>query len=208
MLDFVTLEAPVSSPLDFPSLTYLSLWGYTGLKSHINAPCLTTYHEGGGAEKESFPAPLYSLVEFGVYCPRVNYSQWHYSFPSLSRLSMRLDSSIFISFLDFLSNHRNLFPALQTISAGPSRLAFVKEDQEVMIAKVRDLNVMLHFEVGAPYHIPMFFGQVGHRPSDCLQFLTAILAPRTPYVMIVGPCTSGLSIKLEFSLLFRFDILY
>ena len=37
----------ISGPVNFPSLTYLSLLGVKGLKPHINAPRLVTYHEGG-----------------------------------------------------------------------------------------------------------------------------------------------------------------
>jgi hypothetical protein len=48
---------------------------------------------------------------------------------------MRSSASIFIPFFDLISNHRCLFPALQTITAGRRRSCypnFTKEDQEVI----------------------------------------------------------------------------
>ena len=171
MLDDLTFGDVISAPIDFPSLTYLSLWNMSGLKPHINAPCLATYHEGGGTQDESFSAPLRSLVEYGVYGPGFSYSEWHYSFPILLRISIRSESHILISFLDFFSNHRPLFPALQIISVASVNfwdLGFSQEDRESMMAKVHDLDVVLHFEVGEPFHIPIFFGEVGNRPPDYL----------------------------------------
>ena len=171
MLDTVTLGDVISGPIDFPSLTYLSLWNSTGLKPHINAPCLTTYHEGGGTQCEPFSAPLRSLVEYGVYGPGFSYSEWHHSFPILTRLSMRSESHILISFLDFFSNRRHLFPALRTISIASVNLwdvSFTTENWEIMVAKICKLDVVVHIEVGVPFHVPIFFGDVGGRPSDHL----------------------------------------
>ena len=169
MLSTITLGEAISGPIDFPSLTYLSLWRLTGLKPHINAPCLTTYHEGGGTQDESFSGPLHSLGEYGVYGPGFSYSEWHHSFPILSRLSIRSVPHILISFLDFFSNHRHLFPALQTISVASVNYwdgGFTKEKCEIIVAKICDLDVVVHVEVGVPFHIPIFFGDVGGRPSD------------------------------------------
>jgi hypothetical protein len=35
-----------------------------------------------------------------------------------------------------------------------------------MVAKVHNLDIVLHLEVGALFHIPIFFAQVGHRLSN------------------------------------------
>ena len=193
MLDDLTLGDVISAPIDFPSLTYLSLWNMAGLKPHINAPCLTTYHEGGGTQDESFSAPLCSLVEYGIYGPGFSYSAWSYSFPILSRLSIRAESTIIISFLGLFSNFWHLFPALRTISVASVKfqeLGFTQEDREIMMAKVHDLDVVLHFEVGVPVHIPIFFGEVGNCPPDYVRFLTIILGPGIPYVRIVDPSSA------------------
>ena len=41
------LADAISGPLTFLSLTYLSLFRVRGLKPHVNAPRLVTYHESG-----------------------------------------------------------------------------------------------------------------------------------------------------------------
>ena len=168
MLEAVTLRDAISDPVEFPSLTFLSLWNMPGLKPHLNAPCRTTYHEGGTTQSESFSAPLHSLVEYGIYGLESSYSEWHLAFPNLSRLSIRTNPPTIISFLDFFSNHRHSFPLLQTISAGFISSRFTKAEREIMEAKVRDLDVVLHLGAGASFHIPMFFGDVSHRPSNHL----------------------------------------
>ena len=156
MLDSVSLEVAISGPVDFPSLDLL------GLKPYVNAPRLTTYHEGGCTLIESFLVPLHSLVEYGVHGLWFRYSEWHRAFPSLSRLSIRTDPPLLKSFLDFFFNHRHSFPALQTISAGCRvwGVSFTEEDQEIMEGRVRDLDIVLRFEVGESFHIPIFFGEV------------------------------------------------
>jgi hypothetical protein len=87
----------VISGVTLPSLTYLSLYNMRGLKPHINAPCLATYHEGGFTEFESFSAPLHSLVEYGEFAlgpgekipGDIAITSWHDSFPNITRIAIR-----------------------------------------------------------------------------------------------------------------------
>ena len=53
-----SLGDATSGSVDFPSLTYLSLYHVSGLKPYINAPHLVTYHESRRSVRESFPAPV------------------------------------------------------------------------------------------------------------------------------------------------------
>ena len=66
MLSRIPIVDMISGPVTFPCLTYLSLRRVTGLKPHINAPCLVTYHESGRTVDESFNIPLPSLMEYGL----------------------------------------------------------------------------------------------------------------------------------------------
>ena len=180
MLRSVSLGDTISSSLDFPSLTHLSLYRVGGLKPHINAPCLAIYHEGRCTVSESFSAPVPSLVEYGVRGLHPQYSdptKWHCSFPNILRLSIRADPPLLISFLDSLSSHPHPMPALQMISVGSMRMwgaELLAEYQGIMgtLVRVRSerclLDIGLYFEMGRPSHIPMFFGNVSNSPSDDL----------------------------------------
>jgi hypothetical protein len=113
MLEGISFKNALSGPVAFPSLTYLSLFDVPGLKSHIIAPCLTTYHESGSdiEPREIFPAPLPSVVEFGVFGSDLHPIEWHHSFPNLERLSMRSRPRSLISVLYTLSPaESNYFP--------------------------------------------------------------------------------------------------
>jgi hypothetical protein len=177
MLDDILIQDPISGPVNFPSLTYLSLYDVTGLKPHVNAPCLRTYHEGGRTVRESFPASLPSLVEYGVRSPLLgpdlDHTGWHYCFPNISRLSIRSEPRVFMSFLESLSGHPHLLPALQVISVGgrgwTGRLS--KEDQTIMEGLVRVRNAACNTDItlcsrtGSASQIPIFFAEVCHCPA-------------------------------------------
>ena len=114
----------ISGPLTFPSLTYFSLFGMWGLKPHVNAPRLVTYHEGGALAGESFNVSLPSLVEYGVLHPKASDSdptKLYFSFPNIQRLAIRAEEPVLLSFFSSLANQPHLLPALQTISAGGRR---------------------------------------------------------------------------------------
>ena len=170
MLDKVSVQDAISSPIDFPSLTYLSVYFVTGLKPYINAPRLVTYHDSG--REEPFPSPIPSLVEYGAYFPSfedVNLARWHHAFPNASRLSIRSYSIDLIKFFRSLSRDPNSLPALQTISVGASGSEqFTEESQETMRSLVRvrgevcRMDVILYFETKPPFHIPIFLGEVSH----------------------------------------------
>jgi hypothetical protein len=162
----------ISGPISFPSLTYLSLCGIKGLKRHINAPSLVTYHEGGGTPSESFSIPISSLVEYGVYDPSVSSSdpaQWHLSFPNILRLAIRADEPVLLSFFNSLADQPHLLPALQTISPGgiymgprkiPKNVRNKIESLVLVRNEASNVNVALRFETVAPFQTPIFFGSV------------------------------------------------
>ena len=179
MLDNISLVDAISGPATFPSLTYLSLRGVTGLKPHINAPRLVTYHEDGSVAHESFPISLPSLVEYGVYHALVEYgvyhpptasldpATWHLSFPNIQRLALRVDERDLLSFFPSFANQTHLLPALQTISVGGRRS---HEITEGVMEKIKSLvlvrhedcngNIVVCFETVTPFQIPIFFGAV------------------------------------------------
>ena len=66
MLAEISLD-DTSGSLDFPSITFLSLYAVENLKHRMNVPVLATYHEGGGTEEEEFPTPLPLLAEYGIF---------------------------------------------------------------------------------------------------------------------------------------------
>ena len=174
MLDTVTLRDPMSSPVDFPSLTYLSLYDVRGLKPNIYAPCLDTYHEGGDTIHESFPTPLPSLVEYGLYGPYFDDSDpasWPKNFPNISRIALRADPRVIVALLDSLSTHLPTLLALRTISIGPDTedTQFMEDTQEIMKSLIGvqgdacHMGVALCFEGAPSFQIPIFFGAVSHR---------------------------------------------
>jgi hypothetical protein len=172
VLDKVSIEG-ISSPISFPSLTYLSLYAVTGLKPYIKAPCLATYHEHG--PKESFPSPVPSLVEYGVLFPGnhdENPANWHRSFPNMSKLSIRADLHTLISFCRSLSCDPHSLPALQTISVRVPTGPFPEKEQAIIrdLVRVRgeacQMDIMLYLDTKRPYQYPIFFGEVSH----CLSY--------------------------------------
>ena len=173
MLSNVVLVDAISGPVTFPCLTYLSLLGVRGLKPHVNAPRLVTYHEEGFMAGESFNMSLHSLVEYGMYLPTAREADpatWHRSFPNIQRLAIRADDLVLLSFFSSLANQPHSLPALQTISAGGMHFRTYQIAEDVQ-EKIESLilvrneacngNIVLCFETVAPFHIPIFFGEVG-----------------------------------------------
>src|SRR5258706_6617807 len=181
MLEKVSFEDAISSPVVFPSLTYLSLSRVFGLKPYINAPCLVTYHEGWGTICESFSSPLPSLVEYGLYRPSLvdlDPAKWHRYFPNILRLSIRVIPFLLISFLASLSRDPHLLPVLQTMSAEWVDGPFAEKERATMesLARMRkeacQTNFMLYFEMKPPFQIPLFFGEVSYCLSSDRKSLT------------------------------------
>jgi hypothetical protein len=170
-----SVKDAISSPISFPSLTYLSLNEVIGLKPYINAPCLATYHERWF--QESFSSPVPSLVEYGVFYPPVddaNPARWHRSFPNMSRLSIRGPPRSLVSFFRSLSDDPQSLPALQTISAKAVAGGLTKEHKAVIkdLVRVRgkacQADVVLYFEWKRPHQIPIYFANVSHWLSNDL----------------------------------------
>ena len=178
MLQDICFKNAVSGPVTFPSLTYLSLFGAPGLKSHIIAPCLTTYHECslGIEPREVFPVPLPSVVEYGVSGSDLHPIEWHYSFPNVQRLSMRSHPGNLMEVLYTLSYGEQLLPALQLISVKQSfPLPFTQQEQRIMggFVEIRsegyNTDLALYIENSDPgqaTHIPLFSGCVSQFSSS------------------------------------------
>ena len=197
MLYGVSFGDSIPGSVDFPSLTYLSLYNVSGLKPHINAPHLVTYHGSRYSVRESFPAPVPSLVEYGVWHLPHGWgdpSEWYRAFPNIVRLSIRASRKVLISLLGALSGQPHSLPALRTISVGPawiSWITFSEADRKTMESLVRARNdacsvdVALHFEMGRPFHTPIFFADVRYFPSDDL--CHSDVYTRTQNVLCKGP---------------------
>jgi len=170
MLYDMSLVDVISGPVTFPSLTYLSLYNVRDLKPHINAPCLVTYHESGSTVDESFYIPLPSLVEYGVSylsTSSLDPAEWHLYFPNILRVSLRARQDVLLSFLAFLANHPQSFPALRTICAPvvgyylPEKIYKNMESLVLARNEVCDVHVVLPLEkTGPPFCIPIFFARV------------------------------------------------
>jgi hypothetical protein len=133
MLESVSFEDAISSPITFPSLTFLSLYKVLGLKPYINAPCLVSYHEG--FSEEPFSSPVPSLVDYRVYCPSSNYvnpAKWHRSFPNMLRLTIVAHPPALVSSILSLSRDPHSLPALQTINARSRRISPTEQQQELI----------------------------------------------------------------------------
>jgi hypothetical protein len=171
MLDEVSLGDAISSPVDFPSLTYLSLFYVSGLKPYINAPSLVTYHEGGNITDETFPIRLPSLLEYGatrIKTCHPDLTTWHNSFPNILRLLIKGLPPVLISFLRNLSDHPHLLPELQTISVLSMDPKFTEAQKEIMERLVRDrseachLCIDPHIEKGVLHYIPVRCGALSY----------------------------------------------
>jgi hypothetical protein len=169
MLHDVVID-PISDPVTFPSLIYLSLCDVIGLKPHVNAPSLITYHEGGHSIHETFSAALPSLIEYGAYDLDDNTSQlaeWHIQFPNISRLALRAEHDVLLSWFESLANEPHSLPALQEISVDETYgMAFPESIQTTMKRLVQarskscGMDVALYFEAWPVFRIPIFFGAV------------------------------------------------
>jgi hypothetical protein len=170
MLDDVLLEGSISDLVTFPSLIYLSLYNVIGLKPHLNAPSLITYHEGGKTIHETFSAPLPSLILYGVYNLHAygsHLAEWHIQFPNISRLSLRAEHNVLFSWFESLANEPHSLPALQEISVGVTDGTAIPENIQATMkrlvqarSKSCGIDVALYFEAWTFIRIPIFFGAV------------------------------------------------
>jgi len=193
-LQNVFLEGIISGPLAFPSLTFLSLFNATGLKPHIDAPCLATYHEGGNSTREPFSAPLQSLVEYGVYHHNdddLDPNGWNYYFPNISRLSIWATSNRLALTVNTLFGYNHLLPALEKVTVKSLGRELAERDLKSMRRQLRERNeachtgVVLQIKPGEPRHILLFFAMVSRTLLDCLRFSDAHIVPRTSSVKVI-----------------------
>ena len=121
MLSRVSLKYS-SESLEFPSLRYLSLFGVRNIKHQMNVPVLTTYHESGTTEEESFSVSLPFLIEYGIHrlvkAPFLNVTRLHQCYPNISRLSLRAHPYAVKPFLHSLSSQPTALPMLRVLAVG------------------------------------------------------------------------------------------
>ncbi len=159
-----------SETLEFPSLSFLSLFAVKNLKHRMSVPALITYHEGLITEKESFSMPLPLLTEYGIYelhtDPVFNPSRLHQYYPNLSRFSVRASASSVKAFLHSLSGQPTSLPMLRILAVEfpfgikePS-----KEDKDSMMNDVSVRNtatgVKLELCFDGTRRVPLYFGEV------------------------------------------------
>ena len=128
-------------PLDFPNLTFLSLYDIPAFKPYITTPRLQTLHEASDSLSDSFPRPLCSLTEYGVLpmrapsdCPRFHVDRLYNEFPNLVRLSLRATAGDTRLFFKELAECPACFPHLRCIEAeNYSGLRNSFSDEEIMV---------------------------------------------------------------------------
>src|SRR5258706_5145339 len=111
-----------SETLEFPSLSFLSLYAVTNLKNRMNVPVLTTYHEGARTEEESFPMALPFLTEYGINQTHIkrpfSVTRLHQCYPNLSLFSVRARPPSVKAILHSLSNQPTSLPMLRILAVG------------------------------------------------------------------------------------------
>ena len=181
MLDEISLDN-TSGSLDFPSLTFLSLYAVKNLKYRMNVPILTTYHEGGGTEEEEFPTPLPLLTEYGIFQSGnpppgllCSVMKLHQCCPNLQRLSIRAYPSDFMSFLHSFVIQPTALPVLRILAVGSSDsgVSYSRGLEDDIIDRIADRNITskvkitVHFEDSEPLEVPLFFGAVCTHIKKC-----------------------------------------
>ena len=159
-----------SETLEFPSLTFLSLYAVTNLKHRMNVPALTTYHEGAGTEDESFTMPLPSLMEYGIDQGRIkrpfNVERLQQCYPNISRFSVRAGPPTVKEIVHSLSNQPTSLPKLGLLAVGVpyGEKEYEIEDKDSMMNDVlvrntaADVKIELCFD--GKLRVPLYFGIV------------------------------------------------
>jgi hypothetical protein len=169
MLERISLQN-TSGFLEFPCLSFLSLYRVNNLKHCMKVPALTTYHEGGGTEEGSFPIPLPLLSEYGI-CrgaikPLFNATTLHECYPNLSRLSIYANSSAAKSFIHSLVCQPTALPMLRLLALRDSILGepYSREDKHSMMNDVMVRNmagsVMMELCFDGSLRVPLYFAAV------------------------------------------------
>src|SRR5258706_688073 len=157
--------------LDFPSLSFLSLFAVGNLKHRMHVPALTTFHEAS-AQEESFSMPLPLLTEYGIsqiYSKplfNTNVTRLHHYYPNLSRISVRFGPSDVKAFLHSLSGRPTCLPMLRILAVEvPYReTEFSREDKDSMLNDVFVRNtatsVKMELCFDGRLRFPLYFGRV------------------------------------------------
>ena len=169
MLGYISLQ-DTSESLELPSLIFLSLFSVKNIKHRMNVPALTTYHESGIMERESFSVSLPSLIEYGIYRPHeespFNVTKLHQCYPNISRLSTRARPSTVKLFLRSLSSQPTALPMLQMLAVDVvySSTIYSGEDKESMMndVSVRNMasSVKMELYFDGKVRSPLYFGIV------------------------------------------------
>ena len=159
-----------SETLKFPCLTFLSLYAVTNLKHRMDVPALTTYHEGGRTEEESFASSLPSLTEYGTYRahikPPFNVTMLHKYFPNISRFSVRARPPSVKEILHSLSNQPTSLPMLSMLAVGIpfGDEEYSRKDKDsmmnVLFERNTATNVKMELCFDGKLRVPLFFGLV------------------------------------------------
>ena len=168
MLYCVSLQY-TSESVEFPSLRFLSLFEVENIKHRMNIPTLTTYHEAGPTEGESFSVSLPFLIEYGVRRliaePFLNVTKLHQYYPNISRLSLRVQPSDVKLFLHSLSGQPSALPMLRIIAVGGVyNIKYSGEDEDSMRKDVlmrnmaSSVNMELCFD--GKDRVPLYFAYV------------------------------------------------
>ena len=172
MLRCISLKY-TSESLEFPSLKFLSLFAVDDIKHRMNVPALTTYHEGGRIEEESFSMSLPFLIEYGIRRINnkspLNVTRLHQCYPNISQLSVRAYPSDVKQFLHSLSRQPNTLPMLRILALGAlyesmESMEYSGEDKESMMndVLVRNMASSVKMELcfDGMVRIPLRFGNV------------------------------------------------
>jgi hypothetical protein len=187
MLHDVSLKH-TSESLEFPSLRFLSLFAVGGIKHRMNVPALTTYHESERLENESFPMPIPTLVEYGIYGLKkespFNIMKLHQCYPNISHLSVRGSPSDVKRFILSLCGQPTALPMLRILAVDRvhSSNSCSGDDEHSMKHNVFVRNmarsVKMELCFNGMIRVPLYFGKVRVYINEGRSELTSILRTR------------------------------
>ena len=159
-----------SESLEFPSLTFLSLFEVNNIKHRMKVPALTAYHESGRTEEESFSMSLPSLIEYGIRRintkPFLDVMKLHQCYPNISRLSLRAPPYTVKPFLHSLHGRPNALPMLRILAVGEvsTLMKYSGEEKESMRKAVfmRNMASSVRMELcfDGKDRVPLYFAHV------------------------------------------------
>ena len=136
----------------------------------MNVPALTTYHESGQTEEESFSMSLPFLIEYGIRrhygAPLLNVTRLYRCYPNISRLSVRAFPSDVKQLLHSLSRQPTALPMLRILAVGTliNSTKYTGEDKNRMMNDVIVRNtassVKMELCFDGKARIPLYFARV------------------------------------------------